>query len=187
METEDQSKLKKTGYRIVAPVIRKQAVEELESGLGRLADVALKYGVGEATVSNWRKQVLNLEGGPDPVEQGLDMERIANELLDGLLSEDEAMERYGFTKRHRLRYWATRIYKKNWTQRRKNRAFVTDIVAMKKPGGPDAVPKEDFALLVAELEAMRLRVAALETLIDVAEKETGLDIRKKGGSKRSRK
>ena len=186
MKPEDALKSKPRG-RIVAPGVRKEAVEKLKSGMLRLGEIAALYGVSVPTVSNWRRHERDAEGGIDPMEEVLDMERIANEVIDGVLSEQEAMARYGLTKLHRLRYWRGRVSRKNWARRRKNGLIVADIVSMKKKGGKGATPKDEVALLVSELEAVRLRVAALETLIDVTEQQTGLDIRKKGGSKRSRR
>ena len=186
MESKDPSE-GKVKRRIVAPGVRKQALEELLSGKFRIAEIASRYGVSVPTVSNWRRQEQNAEGGIDPAEAGLDMEHVANELIEGLLSEEEAMARYGLTKLHRLRYWRGRVSRKNWARRRKEGLIVAEIVSMKKKGGKSGAPPDEVGLLVSELESARLRVAALETLIEVFQKETGLDIRKKGGSKRSRR
>lgn len=184
---ESERKAKDNGVRRVTLLaIRRQAIAELDSGFFRVSDIALKYGVGESTVWNWRNQVANAEQGPDPAEAGLDMEQVANEILQGVLTVAGAMERYGLTRRYRVLYWKNRVRKENWKRGGKVERLVSDLAAMQKSNGRDPVPGDDVALLLAELSAAKLRVASLEALIDVAEQEMGMDIRKKHGSKQSR-
>jgi transposase-like protein len=52
---------------------------------------------------------------------------------------------------------------------------------------PPAVPTQDLKALQQQLQEAQLKIAALETMIEIAEKEYKIEIRKKPGAKQSPK
>ena len=48
-------------------------------------------------------------------------------------------------------------------------------------------PAAEIQTLQAQLEQARLKIQALETMIDIAQEKLGVDIRKKSGAKQSAK
>jgi transposase-like protein len=65
-----------------------------------------------------------------------------------------------------------------------------DKYSIKTPIGEKYIQKTDIELQndkrsLKELEELKLKILALETMIDVAEKELNIDIRKKSGTKQS--
>lgn len=62
---------------------------------------------------------------------------------------------------------------------KQNRQDVTGVIA---PGG-SSLPQDDVAALKAALREEQLRNELLNTMIDIASKELGVDIRKKSGTR----
>lgn len=117
--------------------------------------------------------------GRKPLYQKKFLLELAHKLFVENLTYKEITEIYGVN-RTTLHYWM--------------QVYASDIelmIAMSK--GTVAVIEEkkevaetsDIEQLRKELEEARLKIVALETMIDVAEKELNLDIRKKSGIKRS--
>lgn len=187
MENNQNKKQRKgpaKGTKIKPIKIRKRAIEELDSGDYTREEIAVKYGVGLSTIRNWRHQVENHEGGPDPVEASLDMVLIANQILSGYMTKEEAIEEYGFTRRYRIRYWVDRVQKENNLARREGKLPKVTFSKVKSR------KKNDNKVIIAleeALESARLRILTLETLINVAERDLNVKIRKKPGTKQSKK
>lgn len=172
------------GYKVYPIKIRKRAIEELDSGEFNQSEIAAKYGVTNSTISNWRHQIQVHEGGVDPVEATLDMVLVANQIISGYLTKEEAIEEYGFTKPFRIRYWVDRVRKKNNDARSRGELPKVTFSGMINRSKSD---NKAITALEDALESARLRILALETLIDVAERDLGVDIRKKPGTKQSKK
>ena len=187
MKNENKSRRKagpQKGYRQKSLAFRKQVVEEYNSGEYRLIDLAEKYDVKPNTISNWKYQVAYREGGPDPLESSLDMQQIANEIILGLYTKEEAIVRYGFTKPLRLRYWVQKVHAQNFKDRKSGKIRNSPALGMNLT--PKSSNKQPNPLEKALSDA-QLRILALETLIEVAERDLGINIRKKPGTKQSKR
>lgn len=100
--------------------------------------------------------------------------QIARELRSGLLTEDEALRKYGLRLKRTLRRW------------------VAEQVATEATGGslltPGATPPAtaETVDLTAQLQQAQWQLEALHTLIDQAEATYHIAIRKKAGAKPSK-
>ncbi|MFN8394570.1 MAG: hypothetical protein U0176_26880 [Bacteroidia bacterium] len=164
--------------------IKRQAVAEVESGMYRRSEVCQKYGINKKTLEKWLKKLGSDVSPPPPLEERSETMRLAaNEVLCGVFTVEEALREHGLESADRLRHWVERTRRENQSMRAAASAASCDIAQMKKRKDGDG----EAAKLREELEAARMRVVALETLIEVAERELGVQIRKKSGTKRSRK
>ena len=102
---------------------------------------------------------------------------VAQQLLDGRLTPDEALRKYGLRLKRTLREWVA--------------AYQAAQAATAPPvpvrvAAPPPLPSGDAATLAAELHQAQWQLQALELLIDQAEARYHIDIRKKGGAKPSK-
>jgi hypothetical protein len=132
--------------------MRKRVVEELKSGEYLIVQLAEKYGLTAGTISNWKYQIEMPEGGLDPKENELDIERIANEILDGIFTKNEAIAKYGLTKPLRIRYWVDIVRKKNWLARKDGKIQKSPILGM----GTEKLSAERF---ISTTRSDRMEVA----------------------------
>jgi transposase len=120
------------------------------------------------------------KGKKSPYDQSL-KNRVCFELLSGRLSLTEAKATYGIKGQGTIYNWI-KDYKKQFPQL--NLASMN--TAEDKPASPtdnaDDLAKKNRELQEA-LEMAKLKITALETMIDVAETELHIDIRKKSGTK----
>jgi transposase-like protein len=111
--------------------------------------------------------------------------KIAAEYLQGKFSYAVAAEEYGLKDKLVVKEFV-KWYKKilYLEQMDKDKQAKEPPKQATSSGSPT---KEQLHSLEQQLEEARLKVAALETLIDVAEQELKVDIRKKSGTKPSNK
>lgn len=93
---------------------------------------------------------------------------VAKEYIDGELSHGQLAKKYGLSGEHTVRHFL-RFYEK-WQQELP--------LPMDK-----ASPNQQEITLEKELAMAKLKIAALEMLINTAENNLGIDIRKKSGTK----
>lgn len=112
--------------------------------------------------------------------------KIAQEYLSGKFSYAVAAEEYGLSGRDVVKEFV-RWYRKNYDIKDMSKSENTfdDQPESKNSDSSSTNKNKKLEELQKELEAAKLKIAGLETLIDVAEKELSIDIRKKSGSKRS--
>jgi transposase-like protein len=158
--------------RMHSPEVKTIAVQELESGKLSVDEVMNKYQI--ATTDTLRKWVKAFGKGlriPSKMPRFSLLERrqIVLSIETGGLTFDEAVKRYKINE--------GTLY--NWLKR-----FSSDI-ASKQNTCPMETPSQDLLQNSnkEQIEALKLKIAALETMIDVAEKEFNIPIRKKHGSK----
>jgi len=96
----------------------------------------------------------------------------ARDYLTGNLSQTQVAEKYHL--KGRMVQWFVQWYKKNF----ENELMVLNI---SPPSGNS--PPLDVKNLEQELANANLKIAALEIMIEIAEKDFGIDIRKKRGTK----
>ena len=170
MPTPEQAprRNKNTHYTIS---VRQKAVRLVESGWSQQA-VRQQYGVGHMTLLAWLQRY-----GTTVYAQmrrklftAAQKQQIARELLDGRLSEDEALLKYELRLKKTLRQWV---------------AAYRASEALLLTAGPDP-PADASAPLAAQLRQAQWQIEALHTLIDQAEAVYHIDIRKKAGAKPSK-
>ena len=107
---------------------------------------------------------------------------VVMEVESGRLTHAEANRKYGTLGHSTILKWC-RTYGKYTTQRGRRTAGATmdekDIELLRL--------QNEIKTLKQELEDVRLKNVVLETLVDVAERELSIPIRKKYGAKRSGK
>lgn len=160
----------KTFY-IYPAQIKEKIVEEIESEAISIIDATIKYEVTRSTLKTWIKTYGHGHRLPDALQHStkLHKRQIINEIGTGKLTFLEALKKYRISERT--------LY--NWKNKYSN-----DIVYVKTTG--NMKNNEEATRSIPEskhLEELRLKVIALETMIDIAEKEFNIPIRKKHGSK----
>ncbi|HHG86372.1 MAG TPA: DUF1153 domain-containing protein [Bacteroidetes bacterium] len=160
--------------------VKREALEALDSGLFTMREVMEMYEVRTTTtLGNWRKQLARSSKKRKFLPE-MEKRRIAYEVCNGGLSIESAMAEYGVLGKKTISGWIAR--------------YVTDYeigrpMKEKKPKQPENPGDQDttaeLEALRRELEEAQLKALALETLIEVAEEELGVEIRKKLGAKLS--
>ena len=112
--------------------------------------------------------------------------KIALEYLSGRFSYAVAAEEYGLPDRSVVKEFV-KWYRRNHHLSQTNE---TATMAKSKSGGSnpaDSDLQKRIKELEAELQWSKMKVEALETMIDIAEEQLHIDIRKKSGSQRLKK
>jgi len=153
---------------------RKQAVKDIEEGLLSLKETMSKYKIHQShTILSWMKEYSEVYRNNYMRTNRTDAERrqIVYKIKSGILSIDLAAKHCRVTKRT-IERWIPLYYcepLKSNDMRKKN-----------VPTGPMG---KGAKALQKEVDFLRLKVEGLETMIDIAEKELKIDIRKKAGTK----
>ena len=127
------------------------------------------------------KKVKSYNRYPDEFKR-----KVALEYLSGRFSYSVAAEEYGLTDKTVVREFV------KWYRRNHELSPTNDTTGMAK-SKPTSSQTSDPDLqkrikeLEAELRLSKLKVEALETMIDIAEDQLQVDIRKKSGSQRLKK
>lgn len=168
----------KGGYYIRPMKLKRQAVEEFEARTMPIKDILAKYGIGHTTLLNWKKQVKK---GKDPLThkprypEELKL-RIVKEIITG-----------GFTIRESAAHYdVRRVTIEGWCS--KYSYQISDLTeSMPKKESKESTPQnEHIRQLERALEDANLKIIGLETMINIAEKDLKIDIRKKPGTKQSK-
>lgn len=170
--------MKKKGCRY-GRKIALAAVAMVEAGAHR-QDVLIRFGTSAATLEKWM-----LVYGSERYHQHkrksyskTEKRTIVSAVINGM-SFREAVTTYGLKDAGLLRKWIRESEKEK-----------SDICVLQEPMAKKEHPdksSEDVAALRRELELAKLKIEALNTLIDVAEDQLKIDIRKKSGARRSSK
>jgi transposase-like protein len=111
----------------------------------------------------------------------LEKRKIVEEVRSGFYSIDQASEKYILPKR-KIRKWNRWYFKI-----RLLRHFKPKALPMKKTTNQEVQQLKKQLLEAHALnEKLQLKNRALETMVNIAEKELNIDIRKKSGSKQSK-
>ena len=155
-----------------AIAFRQEAVRLVESGLSQ-REVIQRLGINHASLQAWLRQYGTAVYSQmrrklfTPTQK----HQIVRALLDGRLSEDEALLKHGLRLKSTLRGWVA--------------AHQAAEAAPPSVPDPPAVTGE-CATLAAQLRQAQWQIEALHTLIDQAEAAYKIDIRKKAGAKPSK-
>ena len=155
-----------------------KVVKEVEMGLPRKEAVRI-YGLGKASLNNWMREY----GSADYHENlkrrsytALQKRSVVTAIEQGRLTIREAKIAHNIKTEKIIRSWLSQ-YKSEKVDICEN----TFPMATDKPSSKD-LEKEALQKALQEAE---LKIKALNTLIDVAEEQLKIDIRKKSGAKQS--
>ncbi|HTE26431.1 helix-turn-helix domain-containing protein [Flavitalea sp.] len=154
-------------------------VKEVEEGLPRKEAIRI-YGLGKASIDGWMKE-YGSDHYHDHVKRkkytNLQKRTIVSALEQGRMSLKEAQVAYKIKSSKIIREWL-RQYKSE-----KVEICIEKQVPMSKKKKVPATPQT--AALQKALQEAELKIKALNTLIDVAEEQLKIDIRKKSGARQS--
>lgn len=124
------------------------------------------------------KQVKRGNRYPDEFKR-----KLAQEYLSGRFSYAVAAEEYGLKDKSVVREFV------KWYRKKCELSLINESMPMKKvkPSPEELNLEERIKQLEADLRMSKLKVEALETMIDIAEDQLKIDIRKKSGTQRSKK
>lgn len=150
-------------------------VRQVEAGVSR-HELYKQYGMASTTLGEWLKKYgsAHYQANKKVEISSITRRSIMQAVVQGRLTIQEASQTYHITEKT-VKAWL-RIF------RRENNQQVPACIEMKKKK-PETSESEEIKALKKALEESQLKVIALETLVDVAERELKIDIRKKSGAK----
>ena len=158
-----------------------KVVGEIEAGLPR-KEANRIYNLGKSTLDLWMRDY----GSPDYQQNikrkhfsNLQKRTVAAAVEQGRMSIKEAQCAYGVKSHKTIREWLLQ-YKREKVEL----CIVTEPVMQKKTKPISAAQAE---ALKKALEEAEMKIKALNILIDVAEEQLKIDIRKKSGARQSSK
>jgi transposase len=154
-------------------------VSEIENGLPRKEAIRI-YGLVKGTLDGWMRDYSSLgyrENIKRRIYTNLQKRTIVTAIEQGRLSVTEAKIAYNIKDEKLIRKWILQYKSEKVEICIEN----TSLMAKDKPSSKD-LEKEALQKALKEAE---LKIKALNTLIDVAEEQLKIDIRKKSGAKQS--
>lgn len=156
-----------------------EAVQMVEEGFSR-SEIRKKFDLGSQTLDKWLRRYGSTDYHKNKQKVFSKTQRgtVINAVLSGGMTFREAQIAFGMSSVETIRRWV-----KESEAEKSDLCLVVDPMAKKKK---EQEP-EDVAALRRELELAKLKIEALNTLIDVAEDHLKIDIRKKSGAGQSSK
>jgi transposase-like protein len=154
-----------------------QVVRSVERGATR-SEIIKRYGVAKSTLSGWMQQY----GSPawlasqKPLS-ATDKRSMVRAVEEGRMSLNEAKLAYNLKSVQAVKRYVGQVEKEKAELRR------LSSLMDKNEARWEAISSEDAAALRKALEEAELKIKALNTLIDVAEEEFKIPIRKKPGAR----
>lgn len=164
----------KTGKMRFSRSIIEQAVAEVELGVSR-KEICKKYGMAYNTLGEWVTRYASKDFQLNYKKTQITSHQkrsIVRAVQEGRLTIQEANIKYHLRGRDTI---------KRWLRKLKDDALPTDMEQH-----PIDRPQNNSSL-EEQLSAANLKVLALETMIDLAEEDLKIEIRKKSGAKQSPK
>lgn len=160
-----------------------QLVAEVAGGKS-IRSVCEEYGIKRSTLRDWvyfQDIRLGNKGLKRPVPMGL-KRTVVRSVQSGRLSMQQAQLTYGIRAQETIRRWIKEIQQENVEL-----VVQTDELMAKDKSakGTSADQQAEVKALQKALQEAQLKIAALNTLIDVAEEQLKINIRKKPGAKQS--
>ncbi len=162
----------------------KGVVKAIEKGLPR-SEAIKRYGMARSTLSDWMREYGSqaYHAGKQRRVGLADRRSIVRAIEEGRMTVAEAKLAYNLK-------WTPRITKWLRDYRRENEELVISGKTLMKDKMENQQPDSDtdkkaLAQALKELEEEKLKVKALNTLIDVAEEQFKISIRKKPGARQS--
>ena len=146
--------------------------------------VQLKYGLNRTTLNRWLKNGdLAVDARRIGPRVSIDLKRsVVRAVTSGRLSIREAMITYGVKTSLTIERWIKELEQENTDLVCSNEAWMKKNKSNKKDTTQD---NPDVKALQKALEDAQFKIIALNTLIDVAEEQLKINIRKKPGAKQS--
>jgi transposase len=161
---------------------KREALQELFDEEITVKDFLKKHDIGSSTLYHWKQQI-KVEG-PDPLMSRIILpielkKKVAREIVSGKLSIEEAKKLYNIQNTYTLKAWCSKY---------SCELEGPQPAEMEKNKPPHQLPDDSDRIKELEkaLEEAKLKIVGLQTMIDVAEKELKIDIRKKPGTKQSK-
>ena len=162
--------------------LREQLIKEIEAGTPRSV-IAYQYGVSRVAISKWMKnhgsESYQLKQRNVQLTE-VEKRSIVRQIEQGVLTPYAARRAY-FLSGNMLNSWLKASLKENVE------LAAYDPFKMKdKPSVQPELQDTEKEALKKALEEAQLKISALNTLIDVAEDQFKIKIRKKAGARQSR-
>lgn len=158
----------------------KEAVASVEAGIRR-QQVLEHYGISESCLTNW----MRLYGSEDyhlKKKRSFTIQQkrsILQNVEQGRITVRQAMSMYSITGPGTINKWRQQFEQENMA------LIATNPIVMEQlPPNPSDLKSVELEKALAEA---KLKIAALETMIDLAEQQFKIKIRKKSGAKQSPK
>ena len=158
----------------------KKVVQEVEGGAG-VQDTYKKYGLSSGLLRDWLNKYgpVSYLHSQVPKYSIQDKRSVCRSIREGKMTVRQAAGSY--------RVGITTVY--DWLKMEKADLVATnttDLLKKKAKNAPgSAPPPAEVKALQEQLAYANLKIAALNTLIDVAEEQLKINIRKKPGAKQS--
>jgi transposase len=160
-----------------------EVVEEIHNGMP-YQEAYQKYNVPVRTLVRWIFEAkLGVPSGKLKRPVSIEVKRsVVRAIQSGRLTVKETQQAYGIKSVKTINAWTEQLNQEN-----ADLAIVNDSeMKNKKPVKGNSIDSnQDIKALQRALEEAQLKVAALNTLIDVAEEQLKINIRKKPGAKQS--
>lgn len=156
-----------------------EAVRLAEEGVCR-KEIREKFNLGSQTLDSWMRRYGSQEYQQNKrrIYSKTQRRSVVNAVVHQGMTCREAQVAFNLCSVETVRRWV-----KESNEEKSDLCEVVEPMAKKKK---EQEP-EDVAALRRELELAKLKIEALNTLIDVAEDQLKIDIRKKSGARRSSK
>jgi len=149
----------------------------VEQGVPRW-DLILEYGMVKGTLTEWLKK-YGSQGAGKRVYTPSEKRSVVRAVAAGM-SARQAHITFNISSASLVRYWV-REFKEEDTELS---TFKSIEVAKKTAETPE---ESDLKAIKKALEEANLKIRALDTMIDIAEEQLKIDIRKKSGARQSSK
>jgi len=155
-----------------------QVVKEIEEGLSR-QEVITKYSLGKSTLDGWlfKYGSANYHKNKRKSYSRIFKRQVTTAIKNKQMTYQEAMTTFKIDNIRTIRNWVDR------SKKEKADICILDNGTMAKK--LDKNPEPALEELKAALKMAELKIEALNTLIDVAEDQFKINIRKKSGAKQS--
>jgi transposase-like protein len=156
-----------------------QIVRSVERGATR-SEIVKRYGVAKSTLSGWMQQYGSpaWQASQKPLSQA-DRRSMVRAVEEGRMTLNEAKLAFNLKSIQAVRGYLRQAEKEKAELRR------LSVLMDKNEARQEAISSEDAVALKKALEEAELKIKALNTLIDIAEEEFKIAIRKKPGARQS--
>lgn len=173
IKTVKQIKSTRSDSRFQFPEKQRQfIVEQVSTGSLSRKEACLQYGMSYMTIVEWMRRY-----GKDTKKVSVSSQKkteIVRAIKEGRMSVREAQVICNVSKYDTIRGWIRKADKQS-----------ADLAGLNKPSMPPEINRAPGA--DKELEDARLKITALETMIDIAEEQFKISIRKNSGAKQLEK
>jgi len=178
---EEIKQVHRYGKNYELPVIL-EVVAKVEEGFSR-RKLCEQYGMTKSTMDSWLKRYgsASYQASKKVPVSPEKSRSIVRAIVQGRLTRQEAQQQYNIKCASTIRNWLRTFREEN------KETLIPSPAAMKDKKKPVTTESEEIKALKKALAASQLKVAALETMVDIAERELKIDIRKKSGAKQSPK